>query len=235
MTDMPDLTNVDMTREELAKMIDHSLLRPELTNTETIEGIKIGLEYNVATVTVKPYMVPVAVEMVKGSEVLVDPVVSFPHGTDTTEAKAFMARQLVDLGAGEIDMVINIGALIEGEYDYVLNDIAAVVEASQGKTVKVILENAYLTDEQKVKGCQLVEKAGAHFVKTSTGFAPTGYTYEDLVLMRKSVSDKVQVKAAQGVRSYEGALIVKAAGGTRFGCTRTVKIFQEWEEAHSGK
>jgi deoxyribose-phosphate aldolase len=179
-------------------------------------------------------MLPLVVEMIKGIEVLMDPVVSFPSGSDTTEAEAFMAKQLVDIGAGEIDILINIGALIEGGYDDGLDDIVAVVQASQGKTVKVTLENAYLTDEEKVRGCQLVEQAGAHFNKTSTGFAPTGYTYENLVLICKSVSDEIHIKAAQGVRSYEEALIVKAAGRIRFGCTRTVKIFNEWEEAHSG-
>ena len=223
---------MDISREELAKMIDHSLLKPNLSQADTIAGIETALRYDVAAVTVMPYLVPLTADMVRDSDVLVDTVVGFPHGNETAATKAFQAHESVQLGAQEVDMVINISALISGEYDLVGEDIAAVVEASKGATVKVILETAYLTDEQKVQACKLADEAGADFVKTSTGFAPTGFTVEDLELMRRSVREHVQIKAAQGVRSYADALVVRAAGATRFGCTRTAKIIAEWEAAH---
>jgi deoxyribose-phosphate aldolase len=226
---------VTITRAELAKMIDHSMLKPTVTRADTVEGIKIALEYHVAAATVKPCYTSLAAEMLRGSSVRVDTVVGFPHGDETGEAKAFQTRQLIDLGAQEIDMVLNIGALLGGEDDLVRRDIAGVVEAAAGATVKVILEVTYLNDRQIVRACQLCEAAGAHFVKTSTGFAPAGYTIEALKLMRASVSQKVQVKAAHGVRSLAEALAVRAVGVTRFGATQTVKIMNEWEAAFGGQ
>ena len=224
---------MDMTREALAKMIDHSVLKPTVTRADTIAGIEIALKYNVAAATVKPCFVPLAAERLRGSDVLVNTVIGFPHGGETTAAKALQAREAVELGAQELDMVLNIGALIGGEDDTVRDDIAAVVNAAPGVTVKVILEVAYLSDDQKVRACQLAEAAGAHFVKTSTGFAPTGFTLDDLRLMRRSVSPKVQVKAAHGVRSYADALAVAEIGVTRFGATQTEKIMTEWGAAHA--
>ncbi|MBN1964090.1 MAG: deoxyribose-phosphate aldolase [Anaerolineae bacterium] len=215
-------------------MIDHSLLKPTVTREETIAGIMVAREYHVAAATVKPCFTALAAEMLRGSDVLVNPVVGFPHGGETTAAKAFATAQLMELGAQEIDMVLNIGALLGGEDDLVRDDIAAVVEAAAGATVKVILEIAYLNDAQIVRACQLVEAARAHFVKTSTGFAPSGYTLEALKLMRASVGSHVQVKAAGGVRSLEAALAVHAVGVTRFGATQTVRIMQEWDEAYGG-
>lgn len=223
-----------ISREELAKMIDHSLLKPTVTRADTVAGIELGLGYNVAAVTVKPCYVPLAADMVKGSDVRVDPVICFPLGYDTTETKVFQTRQVIKQGAHEIDMVLNVGALLGGEYDLVRDDIAAVVEAAGGATVKVIFEIAYLNDEQIVRACHLSEEAGAHFVKTSSGFAPSGYTIEALKLMRANVSEKVQVKAAHGVRDLEGALAVRAVGTTRFGATQTEKIMKEWEKAYGG-
>jgi deoxyribose-phosphate aldolase len=222
----------EISREALAKMIDHSMIRPTVTRADTIAGIELGLKLNVAAVTVKPCYVPLAAEMVSGSDVLVDTIVGFPHGDETMAAKAFQTRELVQQGAHEIDMVLNIGALLGGEYALVRDDIADVVQAAAGAIVKVILEIAYLSEEQIIRACRLSEAAGAHFIKTSTGFAPSGYTIEALKLMRANVSDRVQVKAAHGVRSLAAALEVRAVGVTRFGATQTEKIMREWEEAY---
>ena len=220
-----------LTVEQLAKTIDHSLLKPELTEQDVIEGCKLAKQYNVASVCVRPCDVPLAVSEMKGCDVKVGTVVGFPHGNTTTATKAFEARQAVADGAQELDMVMNIGALRSGRYDYVENDIRAVVEAAgEGVIVKVILENCYLTDEEKVKACQLAEAAGADFVKTSTGFAVSGATIEDLKLMRASVGPRVQVKAAHGVRTLEAALQVIEAGATRFGATQTASILEDFKK-----
>lgn len=228
---MTGLNVKTITYKQLAKTIDHSLLRPELTDEDVIEGCKLAARYHVASVCVKPYHVPLAVEQLKGSDVAVGTVVGFPHGAHTTQTKVFEAQKALKDGAVELDMVINIGALRSGQYDYVREDIRAVVEAAMEKAiVKVILENAYLTDEQKVQGCKLVEEAGADFVKTSTGFAPSGATIEDLKLMRASVSPRVQVKAAGGVRSLDAILAVIEVGVTRVGATATAAILDEFQE-----
>ena len=221
-----------ITKLELSKMIDHSLLKPTITKEETIKGIEIGLKYDVASVTIKPCWVRLAADMCKGSDVLVDPVICFPFGYDTTETKVFATQQAIEDGADEIDMVMNLGMFLSGEYDYVQADMKAVVAAAQGAPVKVIFETAYfLTDDAAlIKACQMAEEAGVAFVKTSTGFAPAGYTFHQLKVMRDAVSEKVEVKAAQGVRSLEDALAVRELGVTRFGATRTVDIMKQWEE-----
>ncbi|MGB9898319.1 deoxyribose-phosphate aldolase, partial [Thermanaerothrix sp.] len=170
----PILNSQTITYEQLAKTIDHSLLRPELTRTEVIQGCELAARYHVASVCVKPCHVRLASEILKGSDVVVGTVVGFPHGSSTTAIKVAEALQALEDGAVELDMVINIGELRSGNDDFVREDIRAVVAAAKGNIVKVILENAYLTKEQIVRGCQLVEQAGAHFVKTSTGFAPSG-------------------------------------------------------------
>ena len=177
------LNSKTITYLQLAKTMDHSLLRPELTDEDVIAGIEIAKKCNVASVCVKPYHVPLAVEQLKGTDVAVGTVVGFPHGSHTTATKVFEAKEALDNGATELDMVINIGELRTGHTDYVREDVRAVVEAAEGKAlVKVILENAYLSDEEKVLGCQVVEEAGGDFVKTSTGFAPGGATIADLEL-----------------------------------------------------
>ncbi len=221
-----------ITREELAKMIDHSLLKPTVTRQDTVDGLEVALKHDVAAATVKPCYVPLAAEVLAGSDVKVNPVICFPLGYDTTATKAFQTQELIEQGAQEIDMVINVGALLGGELALVRDDIAAVVQAAGEAIVKVILEVAYLNDDQVVKACHLCEDAGAHFVKTSSGFAPSGYTIEGLKLMRASVSDRVQVKAAHGVRSLESALEVRSVGVTRFGATQTEKIMAEWAAAY---
>lgn len=228
---MTPLDVKNISYDQLAKVIDHSLLRPELTTQEVIEGCQLAARYHVATVCVKPCHVRLAAELLKGSDVMVSTVVGFPHGSNTTEIKVMEAQKAMDDGAVELDMVLNIGELRSGNSDYVYQDIKAVCDVahSRGVKVKVILENAYLTDEQKVLGCQLAEKAGADWVKTSTGFAPSGATLEDLRLMRRSVSEKVQIKAAGGVRTLDALLAVIEAGVTRCGATATAKILDEFK------
>jgi deoxyribose-phosphate aldolase len=230
------LDSKTITYEQLAKTIDHSLLRPELTEAEVIAGCELARRYHVASVCVKPCHVKLAVELLRNSDVAVGTVVGFPHGSQTTAVKAFEARDAIANGAVELDMVLNIGELRSGHADYVREDIRAVVQVAResGKhiLVKVILENAYLTDDEKVLGCQLAEQAGADFVKTSTGFAPGGATLADLRLMRASVSPQVQVKAAGGVRTLDALLEVIDAGATRSGATATAAILDEFRKRH---
>ena len=226
------MTKAPITRLELSKMIDHSLLKPTLTREDTIKGLEVAIKEQVASATIKPCYTALTADILKGTGVLVNPVICFPLGYDTTETKVFETKQVIDQGAEEIDMVLNLGALFGGDYQYVQDDIAAVVEAAQGLPVKVILETGYYEDmDLIVKACQLIEAAGGHFVKTSSGFASSpyknefgetvGYTNDILRLMRASVSDKVQVKAAQGVRRLKDALEVIEIGATRFGVSRT--------------
>jgi len=219
-----------ITYEQLAKTIDHSLLKPEMTRAEVVAGCQLARDYNVASVCVRPCDVAVAAEILHGTTVKVGTVIGFPHGTTTTAVKVFEAEEAMRNGAVELDMVLNIGRLRSGELDFVQQDIAAVVNAARGKAiVKVIFENAYLSDEQKVAACKACEAAGAHFVKTSTGFAPSGATLPDLKLMRASVGPQVQVKAAGGVRTLATALDVLEAGCTRFGATATAAILDEFK------
>jgi deoxyribose-phosphate aldolase len=229
------LNSKTITYEQLAKTIDHSLLKPELTEADVIEGCQLAARYHVASVCVKPCHVALAAEQLAGSDVAVGTVIGFPHGSNTTFVKVAEARDAIANGAVELDMVLNIGELRSGDSDYVGADIHAVVQAAQGKAlVKVILENAYLTDEEKQIACRLADEAGADFVKTSSGYAPSGATLEDVRLMRASVSERVQVKAAGGVRSLDAALAMIDAGVTRIGATATAKILDEFARRQSG-
>lgn len=221
-----------ITREQLAKTIDHSLLRPEMTDAEVIEGCSLALRYHVASVCVKPCHIQLAAQLLAGTDVRVGTVVGFPHGSSTTATKVAEAKEALEHGAVELDMVLNIGKLRSGETEYVREDIRAVVEAAKGKAiVKVILETAYLTDEQKVLACRLAEEAGAHFVKTSTGYAPTGATPEDVRLMRSTVGPNVQVKAAQGIRTLSALLEIIDAGATRVGASATAALLDAFDES----
>jgi len=226
------LSSKTITYDQLAKVIDHSLLRPELTEQEVIDGCKLAAKYNTATVCVKPCHARLAAEELKGSDVKVSTVVGFPHGSNLTAIKVAEAQAAMDNGAVELDMVLNIGQLRSGKADYVQADIKAVCDAAhaRGVKVKVIFENAYLSDEQKILACKLCEAAGADWVKTSTGFAPSGATLEDLKLMRANVSEKVQVKAAGGVRTLDALLAVIDAGCTRCGATATATILDDFEK-----
>jgi deoxyribose-phosphate aldolase len=220
----------DVTERQLAKTIDHSLLRPELDDDFIADGCRLAAEYDVASVCVRPTDVARAAALLAGSDVAVGTVVGFPHGSSTTATKVFEARATLAAGASELDMVIDIGALKSGRDEDVRADIGAVVEVGHaaGAIVKVILENAYLTDDEKVRGCRLAEMAGGDFVKTSTGFAPGGATHADLALMRNAVSERVQVKAAGGVRTLDDLLAVMALGVTRIGATQTKPILDEY-------
>jgi deoxyribose-phosphate aldolase len=227
---MTDRWTVDtITEEKVAKTIDHSLLRPELTVDEVLAGCQLAAAYQVASVCCRPLDVGRCRDALAGSGVLVGTVVGFPHGASTTAVKAFEAERALDEGAVELDMVLPIGWLRSGEDDEVREDIAAVVDVAhpRGAVVKVILENAYLTDEQKVRGCRLSETAGADFVKTSTGFAPSGSTMDDLRLMRASVSDRVKVKAAGGIRTLDLLIEGLNAGMDRCGATATAVIIDD--------
>jgi len=228
---MPTLSSKTITYEQLAKVIDHSLLRPELTEADMIAGCELAARYHTATVCVKPCHVKLAKSVLKDSDVLVSTVIGFPHGSNLTAIKVAEAEQAMDDGAVELDMVLNIGQLRSGKLDDVLADIQAVCQAAhaRGAKVKVILENAYLTDDQKITACKLCESAGADWVKTSTGFAPSGATLDDLRLMRATVSEKVQVKAAGGVRTLPALLDVIDAGVTRCGATATAAILDEFK------
>ncbi len=218
-----------ITPKDIAKMLDHSLLKPEMDAETVRRGCEVAKQYDTASVCVKPCDLPIAAEVLRGSDVRLSTVIGFPHGSNRTDVKVFEAERAMDDGAVELDMVLNIGRLISGQNDYVEADIRAVVEAAhrRGVWVKVIFENAYLTDEQKKTACQLAERAGADFVKTSTGYAPTGATIDDLKLMRATCSPAVRVKAAGGVRTLDAVLACRAAGCTRCGATATVAIMEE--------
>jgi deoxyribose-phosphate aldolase len=224
-----DSISKTVTARDIAKMIDHSLLKPQMSTKEVIEGCELAKEYDCATVCVKPCDVETAYGILKGSDVIVTTVVGFPHGANLTEVKVMEAEIAIDQGCRELDMVLNIGRLRSGEYEYVEKDIKAVCDVARrrGVKVKVILENYYLTDEEKIKACKIAERAGAAWVKTSTGYAEGGATIHDLKLMREACSPSVQVKAAGGVRTLDAALAVRAVGGTRFGATATKKIVED--------
>ncbi len=223
------LTAADVTYEQLAGTIDHSLLKPQLTLGEVSAGCELAAKYQVVSVCVRPADVALAAKELAGTGVAVGTVVAFPHGDSATLTKVFEARQAIDDGAVELDMVLNIGWLLSGSHDDVESDIRAVVEeAGEDVIVKVILENAYLDDEQKVTACRLVEVAGADYVKTSTGYAPTGATLDDLRLMRATVGPQVKVKAAHGVRTLDALLAVIEAGADRCGATATATILDDY-------
>ncbi len=231
------LNSKTVTYEQLAKVIDHSLLRPELTEADIVAGCELAARYHTATVCVKPCHVKLAKEILKDSDVLVSTVVGFPHGSNLTAIKVAEAQQAMDDGAVELDMVLNIGQLRSGKTDYVRDDIKEVCDAAHRRSVKVkvIFENAYLTDEEKITACKLCEEAGADWVKTSTGFAPSGATLDDLRLMRANVSHKVQVKAAGGVRTLPDLLEVIDVGVTRCGATATATILDNFKAQQEGK
>jgi deoxyribose-phosphate aldolase len=227
---MPDPWTVEtITVEKVAKTIDHSLLRPELTLDEVLAGCDLAAAYRVASVCCRPLDVGHCRDALEGSDVLVGTVVGFPHGASTTAIKAAEAELALDDGAAELDMVLPIGWLRSKKDAYVQDDIAAVVAVAHDRdaVVKVILENAYLTDEEKVRGCQLAEQAGADYVKTSTGYAPSGSTMDDLRLMRASVSERVKIKAAGGIRTLDLLIEGLNAGMDRCGATATAAIIDD--------
>ena len=225
-----------LTYHDVAKTIDHSLLRPELDDAFVEDGCRLAAEYDVASVCVRPADVARAKAILEGTDVAVGTTIGFPHGNHLTETKVFEARRALADGATELDMVIQIGALKSGRDADVQADIAAVVDVAHaaGAIVKVIFENAYLTDDEKVRACRLTEAAGGDFVKTSTGFAPSGATLEDLALMRRSVSPHIGVKAAGGVRTLDALLEVMALGVTRVGATATKTMLDDFRARKAG-
>lgn len=212
---------------ELNKYIDHTLLKPEATKEQITKLCQEARQYDFASVCVNTCYVPLAKELLAGSDVKVCCVVGFPLGAMDTVSKAFEAKTAVANGAQEVDMVINIGALKDKDYDYVTKDIAAVVEASKPAIVKVIIEACLLTDEEKVEACKCSMNAKAEFVKTSTGFSTHGATSEDVALMKKTVGNVCKVKAAGGVRSYDDAMKMIEAGADRLGCSAGIKVMEE--------
>lgn len=214
---------------DIAGMIDHSLLRPNLTIEEIRVGCDIAKEYQVASVCVRPCDVGIVRELIKGSSIVLSTVIGFPHGTNTTAMKLAESIEAMEAGVVELDMVMNYARLLSGNFDYVAKEIQTIARAAHSRNaiVKVILENCYLTDDMKVKACQICETAGADFVKTSTGFGSSGATSQDVSLMRKSTGPKVQVKAAGGIRSLDALLEMRKAGATRIGATATKTIMEE--------
>lgn len=213
-----------MDKLTLAKYIDHTLLKPEGTEAELIKLCEEAKEYKFFSVCVNPCNIEKAKELLKDSETKICTVVGFPLGQMTTEAKSFETKEAVFLGAEEVDMVINIGKLKDKDYDYVLEDIRAVVLAAGGVLTKVIIESCLLTDEEKVKACELAKAAGADYVKTSTGFSKSGATKEDIALMRKTVGPEMGVKASGGIRTLEDALAMIENGASRLGLSASVSI-----------
>jgi len=212
------------TQEKLAKMIDHTQLDPAAEYKKIEQLCDEALRYGFYAVCVNPCHVSRCTNLLNDSDVKIACVVGFPFGATTSEVKALEARNAIENGAHEIDMVINVGALRSGDYELVKRDIEGVVKAAQGKMVKVIIESGFLTDEEIVKACELSKEAGAHFVKTSTGFGPMGATPKHVKLMRKTVGKDMGVKAAGGIRDFRAALRLIKAGASRLGTTASVPI-----------
>jgi deoxyribose-phosphate aldolase len=220
---------MDYTYSDIAKMIDHSLLNPTLTVPELEAGCELALKYDAASVCIMPYHLKRCAEMLQGSTVQASTTIGFPHGGHTTEIKVAEATRALDDGGQELDMVVNISQVLSGNWDYVQADIGAVIEVTHaaGQRVKVIFENCYLNDAQKIKLCEICGQLGADWVKTSTGYGTGGATIEDLKLMRAHSPENVQVKAAGGVRDLDKLLEVRRVGVTRVGATRTAEMLDE--------
>ena len=219
-------SDLEISLHDLAGMIDHTLLKPDATVTEIEQLCDEAIQYRFASVCVNPSQVEFCFNLVKSSTVKVCTVIGFPLGATTTQTKLFEAEEAVKNGVEELDMVINIGKLKDKNYEYVFNDIKAIADLSKKHlcTFKVIIETCLLTDEEKIIACLISKKAGADFVKTSTGFSKGGATVHDVALMKFVVGDKLKVKASGGVRSYEDAVNMISAGALRLGASAGVKI-----------
>ena len=227
---------MDYTYQDIAKMIDHSLLNPTLTASELESGCRLALDYDAASVCILPYYLKRCAELLKGSRVKASTTIGFPHGGNTTAVKVAEARQALADGGQELDMVVNISAVLSGNWDYVRDDIQAVIGVTHaaGQKVKVIFENCYLNQEQKIRLCELCSELSADWVKTSTGYGTGGATIEDLVLMRKHTPPRVQVKSAGGIRDLDALLAVRAVGVSRSGATRTAAMLDECRKRLGG-
>jgi len=214
------------TKEQVAKTIDHAVLKPDQTEADLEQNAKMCIENGVFSMCVKPCDIKMAAELLKDSDVKVSCVLSFPHGADATPVKAFQAKQAIEDGTDEIDMVMNIGKFLSGDYEYVLNDIKAVVEVAhkKGILVKVIQESGFLSPEQIAKACELSYKAGADFVKTSTGFGPGGAKPEYIEIMVKTVGGKMKIKPSGGIRDWETAVAFLQQGADRLGIGSTEAV-----------
>jgi deoxyribose-phosphate aldolase len=223
-----------MRRREVAQKIDLAVLKPDATESDVLKGCEQAKSWGVKSLVVLPCWLELIVRELEGSEVVPSTVIAFPFGAETKEVKAATAKWAVQIGAGELDMVMAIGQFKSGNHDYVRRDIEAVVEAAKGirsdVIVKVIIETGYLTDEEKQVAAQVVEAAGADFVKTSTGFGPKGATVEDVKLLKQSVSERVKVKAAGGIRTWQQAHALLLAGADRLGTSSAAEILKELED-----
>ncbi|KAF2968707.1 hypothetical protein GQX73_g4908 [Xylaria multiplex] len=232
-------TSVTVTLPQIAKMIDHSLLHPTMTDSEILAGLEVSKKFKVAAACVKPYSVPVAKDILNDSGVLICAVIGFPHGNSTTKIKVVEAEEAVSEGAHEIDMVVNVGKVLGGDWEYVTNEIRAINDAvvKRGAILKVIFENDFLEDHHIVRLCKICSALSVAFVKTSTGYGfvkqPNGlYTYQGatvphLQLMKANVGPNVQIKAAGGIRTLDELLVAMSVGVTRVGATATEAIYQE--------
>jgi len=220
---------MEYTYTDIAKMIDHSLLNPVMTDAELEDGCRIAREYDVASVCIKPYYLARCAEILDGSAVKPSTTIGFPHGGHATDVKVAEAIRALDDGGEELDMVVNVGKVLSGDWRFVRADIAAVLDATHaaGQCLKVIFENCYLQDEHKIRLCAICGELGVDFVKTSTGYGSGGATHDDLRLMRKHSPPHVQVKAAGGVRDLDSLLAVRELGIARVGASRTVDILDE--------
>jgi deoxyribose-phosphate aldolase len=218
------------TLEQVAKTIDHSILKPDFTYSDVEAGAALALKFNTASYCIRPMDVAAAAKALAGSTVNVCTVIGFPHGSTTSATKVFETNDAIANGATEIDMVLNVSALLSGDFDYVEKDIRGVVEAahSKGASVKVIFETAFLNDEQIIKACELTESAGADYVKTSTGFASEGATTHNVALMKKTVGDRLKVKSSGGVRTLDQLIDYMDLGVTRSGCSATAQVLEEF-------
>lgn len=227
---------IDYTYKDIAGMIDHSLLNPALTAEQLEAGCRLAVEYRVASVCILPYYLPRCAELLAGSGVKASTTLGFPHGGHATAIKVAEARQALADGGEELDMVVNISQVLSGRWDYVREELRAVIDLTHaaGQKVKVIFENCYLNDDQKVLLCELCSALGADWVKTSTGYGGGGATLDDLALMRKHAAPHVQVKAAGGVRDLDALLKVRALGVTRCGASRTQDMLDECQRRIRG-
>ncbi len=221
-----------MKRSELAGIIDHTAIRQETTKDRIIKLCEEAFQFGFGAVCIAPVWIPLAVEKIYGTDIKIATVIGFPHGNTFTEVKAYETEKAIKAGGNEIDMVINIGALKSADRNMVIKDIRSVVDVahSKGAIVKVILETALLTTDEKVIGCRLAEEAGADYVKTSTGFAAVGATKEDVVLLRQTVGNRLGVKAAGGIKDLQTALAMIKAGASRLGCSSSVSIMKEFDK-----
>jgi deoxyribose-phosphate aldolase len=218
--------------QAIARRIDHSLLGPTLTRDELEDGCRLARHYGVASVCIKPFAIALAARLLDGSDVAVGTTIGFPHGGHSPAVKVYEARQSIGDGARELDMVINIGQAIAGEWDSVGSEIAAVTRIAHehGAIVKVIFENCYLNDDQKVRLCQVCAECDADYIKTSTGYGTGGATHEDLRLMRRAAPSGIKLKAAGGIRTLDAAIEVAKLGCDRIGASRTAEILDELKQ-----